>query len=200
MRLHTRYMEGLIHGDCLDELKKISDNSVDLLCTDPPYGYHFMQKSWDKALPSVEIWKECLRVLKPGAFAFIMSAPRSDVLSRMIVRIEDAGFRVDFSPIYHTYASGFPKSANDNAFQRGKTERVNSHPTVKPLKLMSYLITLGSRPGDTVLDPFLGSGTTAIAAKKLGRKYIGIEREADYVKIAEARINAVQPTLLDAAE
>jgi len=71
----------------------------------------------------------------------------------------------------------------------------NAHPTVKPLKLMSYLITLGSRPGDVVLDPFLGSGTTAIAAKQLGRQYIGIEREAEYVEIAEARIKTVQPTL-----
>lgn len=71
----------------------------------------------------------------------------------------------------------------------------NSHPTVKPLRLMSYLITLGSRPGDVVLDPFLGSGTTAIAAKQLGREYIGIEREEEYVKIAEARLEAVHNSL-----
>lgn len=73
---------------------------------------------------------------------------------------------------------------------------LNNHPTVKPLKLMSYLITLGSRPGDVVLDPFLGSGTTAIAAKELGRQFVGIEREAEYVEIAEARLAAVNPILL----
>lgn len=102
----------LILGDSAQKLKELPDNSVDLICTDPPYGYSFMGKDWDKAVPSIEIWKECLRVLKPGAFAFIMSAPRSDVLSRMIVRIEDAGFRVDFTPIYWTYSSGFPKAMN----------------------------------------------------------------------------------------
>ena len=58
---------------------------------------------------------------------------------------------------------------------------------------MAYLIQLGSRPGDVVLDPFLGSGTTACAAKALGRGYVGIEREEEYVRIAEARVAAVCP-------
>ena len=102
----------IIQGDSLEELRRIPDGSVDLVCTDSPYGYGFMGKDWDRSVPSAEVWKECLRVLKPGAFAFVMSAPRSDVLSRMIVRIEDAGFRTDFTPIYWTYASGFPKAMN----------------------------------------------------------------------------------------
>lgn len=72
----------------------------------------------------------------------------------------------------------------------------NSHPTVKPLKLMSYLITLGSRKGDIVLDPFLGSGTTAVAAKMSDRQYIGVERETDYVAIATARIDKARPAPL----
>lgn len=98
--------------DCLDGLGEVDDNSVDLIATDPPYAISFMSKKWDKLLVSVEIWRECLRVLKPGAFAFIMSSPRQDVLSRMIVNIEDAGFKSDFTSIYWTYASGFPKSLN----------------------------------------------------------------------------------------
>lgn len=365
-------MNKIFNGDNLKELKKLKDNSVDLLCTDPPYGYSFMGKDWDKAVPTVELWKECLRVLKPGAFAFIMSAPRSDVLSRMIVRIEDAGFRVDFTPLYWTYASGFPKAMNvgkkvdkrngvkgrvvgegkagaafqygvgsgeggfgnikdgtgvaskkwdvhevvsnldgsyggfqpkpaveviivamkplsektyvDQALKNGKgitwlddcripteddisnhsrsadaavskgkygdskaqethktagqelgrfpanllvSDNVlgdhsrffalpflivpkaskrekgsdNNHLTVKPLTLMQYLITLGSREGDVVLDPFLGSGTTAIAAKQLGRQYLGMEREKEYAERATARIAATkeQPPSLFAA-
>ncbi|MCH7534166.1 MAG: site-specific DNA-methyltransferase [Bacteroidetes bacterium] len=64
----------------------------------------------------------------------------------------------------------------------------NNHPTVKPIKLMEYLIKLVSREGSTVLDPFLGSGTTAIACIKLNRKFIGIEKEEEYIKIARARI------------
>jgi len=71
-----------------------------------------MGLSWDKALPSLESLKECCRVLKPGAFGFFMCAPRQDVLSRMIIRLEDAGFNVNLSSIYWTYASGFPKSQN----------------------------------------------------------------------------------------
>ncbi len=353
-------MDKIIHGDCLKELYKLPDDSVDLMVTDPPYGYSFMGKDWDKAVPSSDIWFECLRVLKPGGFAFVMSAPRSDVQSEMISRLQSAGFRLDFTPIYWTYASGFPKAMNigkrggtqgayggfqpkpaveviivamkpleektfvDQALANGKgvtwlddcrvptgkdapaiairrpkiagnsygsasetVEQIydpskgrfpanllvsddvlndgrltkssggagknadkfgggylpsegstvglgdsgsysgyfdldawanqlpflivpkaskrekgvdNKHPTVKPLKLMSYLITLGSRPGDVVLDPFLGSGTTVLAAKQLNRHYVGIEREREYVDIAEARLAAVQPTLLEAAE
>lgn len=105
-------MSAIISGDSLYELKKLETDSVDLVCTDPPYGYSFMGKDWDKAVPSVEIWKECLRVLKPGAFCFVMSAPRSDVQNAMISRLMQAGFRLDFTPIYWTYASGFPKAGN----------------------------------------------------------------------------------------
>jgi site-specific DNA-methyltransferase (adenine-specific) len=75
----------------------------------------------------------------------------------------------------------------------------NHHPTVKPLKLMSYLITLGSREGDIVLDPFMGSGTTPLASKQMGRKYIGIEREEQYFKICCARVGD-KPTVLDNVE
>ncbi len=72
----------------------------------------------------------------------------------------------------------------------------NFHPTVKPLALMEYLIKLVTPKGGTVLDPFMGSGTTGIAAKKLGYNFIGIEKESEYIKIAEARINSVPNTLL----
>lgn len=102
----------IIHGDSLEKLKDLESDSVDLLCTDPPYGYSFMGKSWDKTLPDIGIFKECFRVLKPGAFAFVMSAPRSDVCARMMLMLEDAGFEIGFTPIYWTYASGFPKAMN----------------------------------------------------------------------------------------
>ena len=102
----------LIHGDSVKELKKFDDNSVDLLCTDPPYGYGFMGRDWDKVLPDINIFKECFRVLKPGSMAFVMSAPRSDVQYRMAEMLEKVGFRIDYTPIYWTYASGFPKAMN----------------------------------------------------------------------------------------
>lgn len=102
----------IICGDCLVELPKLAESSVDLLCTDPPYGLQFMGKAWDKAVPPVSVWKECLRLLKPGAFAFIMCTPRQDCLSRMIVNLQDAGFETGFTSIYWAYASGFPKAEN----------------------------------------------------------------------------------------
>lgn len=105
-------MSQIIEGDCLVELAKLPAESIDLVVTDPPYGYSFMGKDWDKAVPSVDVWRGCHRVLKPGAFAFVMSSPRQDVLSHMIVNLGDAGFRTDFTSIYWTYASGFPKACN----------------------------------------------------------------------------------------
>ena len=83
----------------------------------------------------------------------------------------------------------------DNAYQRGETVRKNNHPTVKPVKLMRYLIKLITPPGGTVLDPFMGSGTTGVACD--GFKFIGIEMDKEYCKIAEARINAIQPRLFN---
>ncbi|KKN22224.1 hypothetical protein LCGC14_0917250 [marine sediment metagenome] len=99
-------------SDALTILRGLEGDTVDLLVTDPPYGISFMGKSWDKALPDKAIWAECLRVLKPGAFAFVMSIPRSDCLARMIISLQDVGFRVDFTPIFWAYASGFPKAQN----------------------------------------------------------------------------------------
>jgi len=89
-------------------------------------------------------------------------------------------------PVKQSTGGGGPSSAHGSIKAPGQ----NFHPTVKPLKLMSYLITLGSREGDTVLEPFAGSGTTCLAAKNLNRQYIGIEREKQYVDIARARLKA----------
>ena len=81
----------------------------------------------------------------------------------------------------------------DNPFLRGKTPRRNTHPTVKPVKLMEYLITLITPPNGIVLDPFIGSGTTGIAAVNLGFNYIGFEISKEYCIIAEKRISQIKP-------
>lgn len=80
----------------------------------------------------------------------------------------------------------------DDPRLRGETWRQNFHPTVKPLALMRHLVRLVTPPGGIVLDPFLGSGTTALAAEMEGFEWIGIEKEAEYVAIAEARLNGTQ--------
>lgn len=96
-------------GDCLEVLKTIPDNSIDSVVTDPPYGLEFMGKKWDYDVPSVEIWKECLRVLKPGGH--LLSFAGSRTYHRMAVRIEDAGFEIR-DQIMWIYSTGFPKSHN----------------------------------------------------------------------------------------
>jgi site-specific DNA-methyltransferase (adenine-specific) len=376
-------------GDCLDVLKTMSANSVDAIVTDPPYGLAFMGKKWDYDVPSEEIWRECLRVLKPGGHLLAFAGTRTQ--HRMAVRIEDAGFEIR-DIIAWVYGSGFPKSLDvskaidkaagaerevigkvlgmgkqnpewngtaqgraENSFkpeynatapateaarqwqgwgtalkpalepitvarkpligtvaenvlahntgalnvngcrvgtdggtakgskpmgegngiygaglhgaceitqlsagrwpanlihdgseevarllndaarffycakaskrdrdeglkgfeekptvsnmcsgsvqQSGEGERLdgnplpkraNNHPTVKPTDLMRYLCRLVTPPGGTVLDPFMGSGSTGKAAMLEGFGFIGIERDPEYVKIAEARIGAAK--------
>lgn len=97
----------IINGDCLDVLKELEDNSVDSIVTDPPYGLSFMGKRWDYDVPNVDIWKECLRVLKPGGHLLCFAGTRTQ--HRMAVRIEDAGFEIR-DMIAWVYGSGFPKS------------------------------------------------------------------------------------------
>jgi site-specific DNA-methyltransferase (adenine-specific) len=85
----------------------MADASVDAIVTDPPYGLSFMGKRWDYDVPSVEIWAECLRVLKPGGYLLAFAGTRTQ--HRMAVRIEDAGFEIR-DMIAWVYGSGFPKS------------------------------------------------------------------------------------------
>jgi DNA modification methylase len=319
-------------GDSKEVLKEFNDNSIDMLCCDPPFGYSFMGKGWDKVLPDTEIWRECYRTLKPGAFMCVMAAPRTDVLWRISRDLEEAGFDLSFSNIEWVYHSGFPKASDigkmidkrqgaerevvgtrphmktensnegwkrpidDERIKTGApittsstelakkyegskagfqpkpareiiivgmkpfeeksyvdkvlnfealpdnikmtypliqtpkpskkekdfglsgeeqkkpqrdegqeefnvphknrpTTSKNIHPTVKPIKLMSYLITLFTRPGDFVLDPFGGSGTTGLACKLLDRNHIYIDFTQEYYDIAEERFQVSKEDL-----
>lgn len=94
-------------GNCLDVMATMPDNSVDAIVTDPPYGLAFMGKKWDYDVPSEGIWRECLRVLKPGGHLLAFAGTRTQ--HRMAVRIEDAGFEIR-DMIAWVYGSGFPKS------------------------------------------------------------------------------------------
>lgn len=314
-------------GDCLVKLKEMADNSVDSIVTDPPYGLSFMNKHWDYDVPSVEIWHEALRVLKPGGHLLAFFGTRT--YHRGVIRIEDAGFEIR-DCIQWIYGSGFPKSHNlkdehkgwgtalkpanepivvarkplvgtvaDNFAKYGtgamnidgcrigteirfnppvgeltgfgstRTEAIgsgtvvqgrwpanlildeeagemldahsgasrffyvakaskkernaglegmplvksgvigtgegggpmltgsgnerknlnqNHHPTVKPIKLMEYLCKLITPHKGMVLDPFMGSGSTGVAAKNLGFQFTGIELNEEYYEIAKRRI------------
>ena len=99
----------LILGDCLNKLQELEDNSVDSIVTDPPYGFSFMGKKWDYDVPSVDIWKECYRVLKHGGHLLAFGGSRT--YHRLAVNVEDAGFEIR-DQIMWIYGSGFPKSHN----------------------------------------------------------------------------------------
>lgn len=90
-------------------MKTLADNSVDAVVTDPPYGLAFMGKKWDYSVPSIEIWREVLRVLKPGGHVLSFGGTRT--YHRMVVNIEDAGFEIR-DQVCWLYGSGFPKSHN----------------------------------------------------------------------------------------
>ena len=125
----------LIHGDCIKVLREMEDNSVDAVVSDPPYGIEFMAKKWDYDVPSVEMWKECFRVLKPGGH--LLSFAGSRTYHRMAVNIEDAGFEIR-DQIMWIYGSGFPKSLNiskaiDKAAGVERSEVIGTrHRNVKP--------------------------------------------------------------------
>lgn len=99
----------LFNQDNIQLLKTLPDNSIDSIVTDPPYGISFMGKKWDYDVPSVETWKECLRVLKPGGHILVACGTRTQ--HRMAVNIEVAGFEIR-DIVAWIYGSGFPKSLN----------------------------------------------------------------------------------------
>jgi site-specific DNA-methyltransferase (adenine-specific) len=141
MELYNMELNKIYNEDCLTGMKKLEDNSIDAIISDPPYQLSsitkkrtdqtregsygkevpfsrvqskikgFMGKNWD-VLPSVEILKEANRVLKPGSFAFWLMTPRQDSQLEFLLRLREAGFIISFSGIYWYYNSGFPKALN----------------------------------------------------------------------------------------
>jgi site-specific DNA-methyltransferase (adenine-specific) len=272
-------MFNLINGDSIKELPKIQTSSIDAIITDPPYGISFMNNKWDYDLPDIELWKQCLRILKPGGHLVSFSSART--YHRLVCNVEDAGFdirdqslqdgrsrknraignqqvanyktslvekTIGFSkwegwgtalkpahePIVlarkplseknvvenvlkhnggalNINACKIPTKNNPrfpaNVIHDGNTNidslnnyfycakpskqekgNQNIHPTVKPLELMTYLCKLVTPKEGTILDPFMGSGTTGIASSKLNFNFIGIEKDLNYFEIAQKRI------------
>ena len=144
-------MHELHHGNCLDILRTMPDASVDAVVTDPPYGLSFMGKRWDYDVPGVEIWEQCLRVLKPGGYLLAFAGTRTQ--HRMAVRIEDAGFEIR-DMIAWMYGSGFPKSHNLQDDRQGWGTALK--PAMEP-------ITMARKPfKGTVADNVQAYGTGAI--------------------------------------
>ena len=99
----------ILHGDCIEKMKTLKENSIDAIITDPPYGIGFMGKKWDQSVPALAWAQECLRVLKPGGHIVAFASTRT--YHRLAVNLEDAGFQIR-DMITWCYFSGFPKNLN----------------------------------------------------------------------------------------
>lgn len=176
----------IYNGDCREVLPSLT---ADAIVTDPPYGMN--KASWDCFIPP-ELWLPLVRSIGP-TYVFcgvkaLFDYPRPD-WTLAWVRVASAqrngkykGFN-NWEPIL---AYGLSALSNDVICVPNYGES-DGHPTTKPLALLKHLIARVA--GDTVLDPFMGSGTTLVAAKDHGRKAIGIEIEERYCEIAAKRLS-----------
>lgn len=236
-------MIDLRHGDCLDEMAKIKDNSIDLCLTDPPYGTTACK--WDSVIPFEPMWAELKRIVKDnGAICLFGSEPFSSHLrlsnlkmfkydwvwnkkfgvnfmhvKRQPLKIaeivsvfggsnyfpimekrdkpikkgknyagESSGYNLDSKKLKgKIYNEKYPTTILNFSSRDGKR---GLHPTQKPVALLEYLIKTYTLENETVLDFTMGSGSTGVAAKNLNRKFIGIEKDENYFKIAQDRIKA----------
>lgn len=201
----------LIHGDCLEEMKKIPDGSIDLVLTDPPYGVNACKGvggygtsktdkhytgGWDKTRPSKGYFDEILRISKQAViFGGNYFADLLPLGKHWIVwdKKGDIAFQNPYSDCELIWTNVKKNTVKKYVFkQQGfikDTKDIRVHPTQKPSELVQQLLETYSTDGDTVLDPFMGSGTTGVACKNLNRNFIGIELEQEYYEIALKRIN-----------
>lgn len=204
-------------GDCLELMKEIPDKSIDLIVTDPPYGKKAdkgtngfgsaknrkYQGGWDSKIPPKEVFDEMFRVAKNvvifGGNYFAHYLPPSNCWVFWDKK-GDIAFQNPFADGELIYTS-FKKPVKKIVFKQqgfitdSKDERF--HPTQKPSELVSQLIEMFSNPGDIILDPFLGSGTTAVAAVNTNRHYIGFELDEKYFDIACQRLDEAEAKIFN---
>lgn len=195
----------LILGDCLEEMKKIPDKSIDLVLTDPPYGMNFVSNyrilKYDRIVGDdkypKEILPEFFRVAKRAVYIFcrwdnLIELPKPKSVIAWVKNNWSMG------DLKHEHGRQWEAllfyPQEDHEFIERipdviKCQRTDNilHPTQKPVGVVRRVIE--SNRGDTILDPFMGSGTTGVACKELGRNFIGIEISKKYFDIAERRIN-----------
>jgi DNA modification methylase len=200
----------LLLGDCLDILPTLEAGSVDCLLTDPPYGISFDTNykrftggvtysrlcypkvlNDEKPFDPTPFLKLAKTVILFGANNYSDKLPQGSWIvwdkryKQKPLMTSDAEVawcnRGHGVYVFNHYWDGFMKES-----ERG-IKRV--HPTQKPVKLFEFLLEKYSKEGDTIFDPFMGSGTTGVACKNLNRNFIGIELDKDYYEIACKRIN-----------
>ena len=245
----------ILHGDCIEILESLPENSVDLIFADPPYNLQLrndlyrpnmtkvdaVTDGWDRFDSFAEYDEFTLkwlsasrRVLNENGTIWVIGTYHN--IYRVGTVMQDLHFWILNDIVFiksnpmpnfrgvrftnahetliwaqkkkgakYTFNHQSMKALNDDLQMRsdwympiatGK-ERIKmngkkAHSTQKPEALLYRIITASSNPGDVILDPFFGSGTTGAVAKKLGRNWIGIDRDKKYIKVAQKRIDAVQ--------
>jgi DNA modification methylase len=209
----------IYHGDCRDVLPSIS---ADLVLTDPPYGINgakgigidrakgaYLGAFEDTAdyirsvvVPVIELLRArvaCL-VLTPGN-ANLSAYPQPNSFGVFYqpaaVGMQSFG-TVDAQPIFYYGTAGGGRLGKPCSFILTETPEANGHPCPKPFGAWKRLLATVARPGQVVLDPFMGSGTTLVAAKDMGHQAIGIELEERYCEIAAKRLQQEALPLGDA--
>ena len=206
----------ILCGDATATLKTLPERSIDLIVTDPPYLVNYRDRSGrslandDNAAGVLPVFPELFRVLKPNSYCVLFCG--WSAIAGFSAAWEAAGFKT----VGHiVWRKGYTSSArhlqyrHESAWLLAKGSptvpqrplpdvmdwvysRNRSHPTEKAVQIISPLIESFSQPGDLVLDPFLGSGTTAVAAALAGRGYVGVELEQKYCDLAAKRLTGVE--------
>jgi DNA modification methylase len=202
----------VLQGDCVNVMRQLRSGGVDFVLTDPPYLAHYRSRDGrtvandDNATWLKPAFAEIFRVLCRDSFC--VSFYGWHQADKFIAAWREAGFRLAG---HLTFTKRYPSTErflqyhHENAYLLAKgnpsqpAQRIPDvlewkysgnklHPTQKPLCVLTPLIQTFSRPSDIVLDPFCGSGSTLVAARELGRRYIGIELSKTYFELAEQRL------------
>jgi len=186
----------LFCGDCLDILPTLEAGSVDAVITDPPYGVGYA--GWDSKPLMEWLYKIDVNLIAvtPGIKNLFQWPPPFWVASysypQGLKHAMGGGFN-SWEPVL--LYNGNPFTIDHKQFY-GASEIIEGHPTVKPLAPIKWLVANLTKVGDLILDPFMGSGTTGVAAVQLGRRFIGVEIDPTYFAIAEKRIKQSQQQML----
>jgi len=205
----------VIHGDCNAVLQTLPSESADFVLTDPPYFVRYKDRSGrsiandDDPQSVLRAFDEIYRILKPDTFC--ISFYGWTAVAAFFEAWRRAGFTAVGHIVWHKgYSShrGFLNARHEQAYVLVKGRPAKpaqplddvrpweysgnvTHPTEKAVSVLLPLIRSFSRPGDLVLDPFSGSGSTLVAAALSGRRYLGIDLEAKYVEHARRRLAGV---------
>lgn len=242
-------MTKIHNGDCMDVMKQMSDESVDCIVTDPPYGVAFKNGFYDDTTETVlkhmpKWFEQWFRILKENSYVYVFVGVKT--IHQWVQTGVDAGFVFKNIIATRSFNNGAPAPKNNFGFQfqpilvfsKGRGKNFNEvdfiptsqewlkdkrnknpkpytysypnwiktewgfasakravgslHPNEKNVDLIKFLIELSTNENDIVLDPFMGSGTTGVACRNLGRDFIGIELDRSYFDIASDRIKQLE--------